>query len=142
MDNQQALSLVIRTLRSHFGDSLQGIVLYGSRAQGHHRPHSDFDVAVLCDRNIPAYTCWLVAQDIAASVNRDVDLVDLWQAASVLRKEVVANGRWLYQRDRGQCEEFVASTLSQYQQLNLERREILAATKERLRRKVHGGKPA
>ncbi len=45
-------------------------------------------ITIFCDQNIPADTCWLLAQDIAATINKDVDLIDLWQAATVLRKEV------------------------------------------------------
>ena len=133
MDNQDSLTTIVNKIQAHFGEQLQGILLYGSRARGNHRPDSDYDVAFLCDHNIPADETWLLAQDIAATINRDVDLIDLWQAATVLRKEVVEVGHWLYQRDRGQCAEFATHALSQYQQLNFERREILSAIEDELR---------
>ena len=134
MENQDApLAMATQKIQSHFGAELQGILLYGSRARNTHRPNSDFDIAVMCDRNIPGDERWLVAQDIAATINKDVDLIDLWQAPTVLRKEAVEFGVWLYQRDRIRCEEFVTHTLSQYQNLNLERRDILAGIEQRVR---------
>ncbi|CAM3630357.1 type VII toxin-antitoxin system MntA family adenylyltransferase antitoxin [Parendozoicomonas haliclonae] len=138
MDNQEALTIVVSKIQSHFGAQLQGVLLYGSRAKGNSRPGSDYDIAILCDQNIPASECWRLAQDIAATLNQDVDLIDLWQATTVLRKEVVVYGVWLYQRDRVQCEEFVTHTLSQYQNLNVERRDLLAAIENDIRNSTKG----
>lgn len=132
MEHQQSLDIIINKIQLHCGSALQGIVLYGSRARGNYRSDSDFDLAMLCDHNIPADECWLLAQDIAATINKDVDLIDLWQAATVLRKEVIDGGVWLYQRDRIQCEEFATMAISQYQNFNLERRELLSAIKQRI----------
>ena len=36
-------------LEAMYGDRLQRIVLYGSRARGDHRPDSDYDLAVFLD---------------------------------------------------------------------------------------------
>ncbi|MCY4473742.1 MAG: nucleotidyltransferase domain-containing protein [Kistimonas sp.] len=138
MDAKLSLNTIISKIQSHFGGQLQGILLYGSRARGNHRVNSDFDIAILCDHNVPAAECWLLAQDMAATINRDIDLIDLWQAATVLRKEVIESGIWLYQRDRVQCEEFATHTLSQYQNFNLERRDLVAAIKEQLCNTIKG----
>jgi predicted nucleotidyltransferase len=42
-----ALEKLKRRLRRRFGDRLQRLVLFGSRARGDHRPESDADVAVV-----------------------------------------------------------------------------------------------
>lgn len=43
----QALARFARDLRRHYGERLQGVYLFGSRARGDHRPDSDVDVAVV-----------------------------------------------------------------------------------------------
>ncbi len=41
-----ALKRFSDAVRAHFGDRLERIVLYGSRARGDARPDSDYDVAI------------------------------------------------------------------------------------------------
>ena len=136
MDNQTStFDTITNMIKSYFGAQLQGIMLYGSRAKGTHKPESDYDLAIMCDQNISGEIRWELAQNLAATLNHDVDLVDLWQAPTVLRKEVVENGVWLYQRDKSFCDEFVTHTWSQYQNLNMERRDIIAGIKQRLRQR-------
>ena len=38
------------TLEQRFGEALEGVYLFGSRARGEHRPDSDVDVAVVLRR--------------------------------------------------------------------------------------------
>ncbi len=41
---EAALTVILEKVQAHFGTQLQGILLYGSRAQGNHRPDSDYDL--------------------------------------------------------------------------------------------------
>jgi uncharacterized protein len=61
-----------------------------------------------------------------AVVNRDVDLINLRLAPTVLQKEIVMNGRRIYQTIGTTADEFEMLVLSLYQKLNEERAEILA----------------
>jgi predicted nucleotidyltransferase len=50
-------------LGSLYGDRLERVVLYGSRARGDHRPDSDYDIAVFIRR----------PERLAAEINRLAD---------------------------------------------------------------------
>jgi antitoxin ChpS len=45
----EAIARFAGDLRRHYGDRIQGLYLFGSRARGDHGPHSDADVAVVLD---------------------------------------------------------------------------------------------
>jgi predicted nucleotidyltransferase len=42
-----------RLVRSRLGERVRKIILFGSRARGEARPHSDYDVVVVVDRRTP-----------------------------------------------------------------------------------------
>lgn len=44
---EAALAEFAARVRAHYGDRLEGVYLFGSRARGDHRPDSDADVAVV-----------------------------------------------------------------------------------------------
>ncbi len=44
---QGALASFVDSVRTHYGSRIVDIVLFGSRARGDHRQHSDADVAVI-----------------------------------------------------------------------------------------------
>ncbi|MCC6811620.1 MAG: nucleotidyltransferase domain-containing protein [Deltaproteobacteria bacterium] len=71
-----------------------------------------------------------------ARADSDVDLVDLARASTVMKKEIVAGGRTLYEQSPATRHAFEGQVLSAYARLNEERRPIL----ERIRRegRVHG----
>ena len=46
-DVKRALDSFISAVRAHYGERLEEIVLFGSRARGDQRPDSDADVAVI-----------------------------------------------------------------------------------------------
>lgn len=103
------------------------LVLYrfGSQAQGTARPSSDVDLAVLVQAPIPAMHVFELAQELALHLHRDVDLVDLRTASTVMRMQVISSGECLFKtsdRLQGEFEDLVYST---YARLNEERREIL-----------------
>ena len=60
-------------------------------------------------------------------LGREVDLIDLARSSTVLRKEVLGNGRLLYETAPDRRAEFEMYALSDYARLNEERSPVLAA---------------
>ena len=129
---------IITTLQSIWLDQLQGIMLFGSRAQGNSRQNSDYDIAVLLDGKADKVLLWNSAQTLAAQLLQDVDLIDLRDATTVLQKEIIVSGQWLIKVDTFACDLFEVHTISMYQQLQYDRQDIL---NDMLERAQHGRHP-
>jgi len=98
---------------------------FGSQAKGNGRPDSDVDLAVLARHPIPALRRFELAQELAAQLHRDVDLVDLRTASTVMRMQVISTGECLFTVSDRRQDEFEDLVYSTYARLNEERREIL-----------------
>ena len=98
---------------------------FGSYGTKYERPDSDLDLAVYAGTPLSAPVLWRMAQELAASIGRDVDLVDLASASTVMRAQVVHNGVRIYCADMLVCETFEDYVYSSYARLNEERRGIL-----------------
>ncbi|MGQ0554344.1 MAG: type VII toxin-antitoxin system MntA family adenylyltransferase antitoxin [Nitrospiraceae bacterium] len=98
---------------------------FGSQANGTVRPDSDVDIAALARHPIPALRRFELAQKLAAQLHRDVDLVDLRTASTVMRMQVISTGACLFTASDRLQGEFEDLVYSDYARLNEERREIL-----------------
>lgn len=98
---------------------------FGSQAKGTARPGSDVDLAVLTRDPIPNLRRFELAQELAIRLHRDVDLVDLRTASTVMRMQVISTGECLDAPDQSARREFEMYAYSDYARLNEERREIL-----------------
>ena len=98
---------------------------FGSQAKGTVRPNSDVDLAVLARGPIPNLRRFELAQELAVQLHRDVDLVDLRTASTVMRMQVISTGECLNAPDEPARREFEMYAYSDYARLNEERREIL-----------------
>ncbi|MDP3089446.1 MAG: nucleotidyltransferase domain-containing protein [Nitrospira sp.] len=117
-----------RTLIKYFRRSVPGLIAlyrFGSQAKGSARPDSDVDLALLTRDPIPAMHRFELAQDLAIQLHRDVDLVDLRSASTVMRMQVISTGTCLDAPDEPARREFEMYTYSDYARLNEERRDIL-----------------
>ena len=95
-------------------------------------PDSDIDVAYLSHhRAVSAYDLYMLAQEMAGIVGRDIHLIDLQQASTVLQAQVVSRGPVILDLEPQKRQEFFILTLKQYARLNEERKPILAKAKER-----------
>jgi len=112
------------------------IYLYGSAADGQPRPGSDVDLAVLAPEPIAAGRLARAREELAERLRRDVDLVDLFRASTVMRAQVVSTGRLLRDADPTFREHFETTAYSMYARLNEERRGILERIREEGR--IHG----
>lgn len=101
------------------------VYLFGSRGTEYEREASDVDLAVYAGKPLPAAELWYAAQELASEIGRDVDVVDLASASTVMRAQVVHTGERLYCDDPVACETFEDYVYSSYARLNEERRGIL-----------------
>lgn len=104
---------------------LIAIYRFGSQAKGTARPDSDIDLAVLARHPIPGIRRFELAQDLATQLHRDVDLVDLRTASTVMRMQVLSTGTCLDAPNEPARREFEMYAYSDYARLNEERKGIL-----------------
>lgn len=119
------LKKIINHLKTDCKD-LIAIYLFGSFGTKFENKASDIDIAILLPKKISRTYFWELAQKIASSVNREIDLVDLLQANTVLQKQIVTSGKLLYCKDKTKCAKFETTVLSCYLELNDFRKDILA----------------
>ncbi len=115
-------------LRRAVSETLPEVVaayLFGSRATGSAAPASDVDLAVLAPVPLDVEQLAVARERLAERLGRDVDLVDLGRASTVMRAQVVSTGRLLLDADPPLRERFETTAYSAYARLNEERREIL-----------------
>ena len=107
----------------------QAVYLFGSFDTEEESPVSDVDIAILLPhaeaRQVGSLTMSDLRFHLEQLLRRDVDLINLRQVSTVLQKEVVAAERRIYSGDPSATDTFEMLTLSFYQKLNEERRDIL-----------------
>ncbi|WP_163560961.1 nucleotidyltransferase domain-containing protein [Halomonas sp. NO4] len=115
--------------------SLEALYLFGSQATGETGDASDVDLAILLPHPLDAASRWALTGELADILDRDVDLIDLRQASTILQQQVVAEGQRLWSRSLD-VEEFELTVQSEYWDLAIQRRDLIADIKQRGR--VHG----
>lgn len=121
----QALSDSILT---RFPDT-QAMYLFGSAAAGEMTQNSDIDIAVL----LPVLQAGTADMELTIEVRpvleetagRPVDLINMRMVSVVFKKEIIFTGERFFTADIPAAEEFEMLTMSYYQKLKDERREIL-----------------
>lgn len=112
------------------------VYLFGSRATAAAGPASDVDLAVLAPDPIAPERLVRAREVLAERLRRDVDLVDLRCASTVMRAQVVSTARLLRDADPPFRERFETTVYSAYARLNEERRDILRRIRDEGR--IHG----
>jgi predicted nucleotidyltransferase len=115
---------LVAAIRARISDAI-GIWLFGSVAQGHERPDSDIDLAVLARSKVDAIQLFELGLDLGVLANRDVDLVDLRVVSTVMRKVIVTTGRLVFAADSVACARFAADSVALYVALREEQRVVL-----------------
>ncbi|MEE4384359.1 MAG: nucleotidyltransferase domain-containing protein [Pseudomonadales bacterium] len=133
--DSEGLEAVVEILRTQLPD-LEFAYLFGSAARGDATRSSDVDIAVRAGHRIDAVTRFRLQEAIAARLGCDVDLIDLASASTVLRVQVLSDGRVFFERHPIERERFEMNVLSAYARLNEERRDILEDVRHR--GTVHG----
>ena len=125
---------LLRLLISELEKGIPGLVAvyrFGSWGTAAERADSDIDLAVLASAPLDSVRRWELAERLARIAGRNIDLVDLGTASTVMRAQVVASGERVFCADEPRCTEFEDFVYSDYARLNEERREILADIHER-----------
>lgn len=107
------------------------IYLLGSASRNELREDSDIDIAFLSDKAMSSYAVFMLAQKLYDVFKRDVDLIDLKEASTVFKAQVVGNGKLIYCNDDLKRQYFEMRVFKEYALLNEEREEILKNIKER-----------
>jgi predicted nucleotidyltransferase len=110
---------------------LRWLAVFGSTARGDATLGSDVDVAVLAGERIAAERLRAIRGDLEIALRRDVHLIDLRSASTVLRSQVLADAEVLFAAGDADTEEFLDFVFSDYARLNEERRDILRDVRER-----------
>ncbi|MDT8421221.1 MAG: nucleotidyltransferase domain-containing protein [Desulfuromonadales bacterium] len=121
---------MVETLRIKVKDCL-AVYCFGSWGTGSQRADSDIDLAILASSPLDSVERWDLAQQLASLAGRDVDLVDLLKASTVMRLQVVANGERLYCGNAEEVERFENYVFSSYARFNEERRNIIEDIRKR-----------
>jgi len=110
---------------------IQAIYLFGSANSAYEKSDSDVDLAFLATKKIEPMKRWQVQQELAILLDKDVDLIDLWQASEVLRWQVISTGQRIYCQKKKTCEAYENTVFSAYLRLNDERKDILEEIQKR-----------
>ena len=102
------------------------VYLFGSRAVGEEWPDSDLDLAVVLDGPADPVSLWMAGEDIASRLDVDVDLIDLLKADTVLKHQIVTNGKLLFTNDPVEAERYEIFILNDMMELNEARRPLIA----------------
>ena len=124
-ERQTIVSFLVKNLDPYF------IVLFGSACTNRMRTDSDVDIAFYGGRQSTGYELFIMKQDLAAILRRDVDLVDLDRVSTVFQAQIIGKGRLIYDNNKNLRQQFYILTLKKYARLNEERNEILKRIGER-----------
>jgi predicted nucleotidyltransferase len=130
MKEDIAITQAITILNSNL-TTLNGIYVFGSFATQTQTVSSDLDLAILPDTAIDPEALWSISTKIAHAINRNVDLIDLSQASTVFRAQIISTGIRVQSKNEVTCDNFEDLAYAMYIRLNDERQEILNDIKER-----------
>lgn len=112
------------------------IYVFGSSHHGSTNKDSDIDLAVRAQEIISSKVLWNTTSALAAICNREVDLIDLRSATTVMRLQIVHHGRKIFCADAIENDRYEDYIYSSYARLNEERAGILEDI--RVRGSVYG----
>lgn len=104
---------------------LDAVILFGSTATGHARADSDVDIAVFGAAPFDAPQMFEARMACEALLKKQVDLIDLRKAPTVLQMQILKDGRYLLGQKSplaGAFELFIARS---YEDLQIKRRGLM-----------------
>lgn len=112
---------------------IEGIIciyLFGSFSEGICGNDSDIDIAVLAKGEWDNIKRWEITGILSGELNKDVDLINLKSASTVMKAQILAKGKCIYEPDKIKKDFFEMYSLSDYARLNEERKEIIERIKK------------
>ncbi|WKN40634.1 type VII toxin-antitoxin system MntA family adenylyltransferase antitoxin [Tunicatimonas pelagia] len=122
--NQQITSYLLPLLPNTWA-----IYLFGSYAQQQVTAESDIDIAVLGSQQLKPVHRREIIQQLAKLLGREVDLVDLQQASTVVQFQVVSTGERIYCHNENEMAWWKLKVYQLYLTLNDDRKPILEEIK-------------
>ena len=107
------------------------IILFGSFAKGNAHDDSDIDLAYFSNTPLSSYDRFLLAGELATIAGREVDLIDLKQADTVLTIQIFSEGLPIYIKNDNEYTRQKMRAYSMYATLSEQRAPIINAIKER-----------
>ena len=114
----------VRIIRDAIPDVV-AVYRFGSTVEGGTHAASDVDLAFLAPRPLDPVRRFELQERLAVALRRDIDLIDLRAASTVMRMQVVSRGVVLAVLDPPEKERFETYTYASYARLNEERKSIL-----------------
>ncbi len=105
--------------------SAYAVYLFGSAAKEALRIDSDIDIAFSSFETASALSCFEAAQYLADILGHEVDLINMKNASTVLRMQIIAAGKRIYCSQMNQVLRDEMIAYKSYAMLNEERQEIL-----------------
>ncbi|MFD2616079.1 type VII toxin-antitoxin system MntA family adenylyltransferase antitoxin [Terrilactibacillus laevilacticus] len=107
------------------------IVLFGSYAKNTMHIQSDIDIAFFKkDVEITKYDTFMLAQELADLLKKEVDLINITEASTVFQAQIYTTGKVIYCNDELLRMKEQMKALSMYAKLNEERKIILKKVDE------------
>lgn len=106
------------------------IYVFGSFAKGEGREDSDVDLALLLKSEKSSYELFMVCGELASALGREVQIIDMRCASTVLGAQIVGNHQVLYCEDEMVRANLNIRFFKDYALLNEERACILEQVRE------------
>jgi predicted nucleotidyltransferase len=89
------------------------LILFGSRARGDHDEQSDWDFAVLYDRDHPhnILEIYRALSEVYSIPEERIDVVDLDRASELITHHIARDGQLIYEREVGMFTDFKRRSL-------------------------------
>ncbi|MHC8965708.1 type VII toxin-antitoxin system MntA family adenylyltransferase antitoxin [Priestia aryabhattai] len=128
MDRQIAQSIT-EFLHTHIQPSF--IIVFGSFAKGTTHQESDIDIGFYVkDKKLDKYEVFMLAQELATLLKREVDLVNIAEASTVFQAQIYTTGEVIYSGDDTLRMNEQMKALKMYAKLNEERKDVLQKVDE------------
>jgi predicted nucleotidyltransferase len=121
MKKKQIIQLISNKLK----DKIDFALIYGSFAKGNYNEESDIDIGIFINEDKQSEKTIIEIKDSLDDVSdRDVDLVVLNDADTIITMQILANGKLIYCRDKHQFNLFKARKISEYLDFKMSRKII------------------
>lgn len=124
VDPNEQLQVAIDEILNAFPRAV-AVYRFGSFGTQYQRKESDLDLAILISESVDSLKLWNLAQGIASKINTDVEIINLFDASTVFRHQIVTTGTRVYCSDTKKADSVENNYISMYLRLNEERADIL-----------------